>query len=200
MARRLLFQFCFGGRMQQQKNILSKLKNQISGFTTGSNDIVDVILEDHIAIKELIEIMKDSERDFSERRSAFEEFAPLLVAHAKPEEEIVYKRMKAITKLRELGYEGDVEHGIADQLVEEAKRTYDSDLLSARIKVLAEVVEHHIHEEESELLPAFKKETGPELRKTLGDLFLERKIDYLAAGDDNVIPDPKTEELEKRRH
>jgi hypothetical protein len=186
--------------MQQQKNVLSKLKNQIAAIAPGSNDIVDVILEDHIALKELITIMQDTTRDFSERRTAFEDFAPLLVAHAKPEEEIVYKRMKAITNLRELGYEGDVEHGIADQLVEEAKRTYDNDLLSARIKVLAEVVELHIKDEETELLPEFEKKTGPDLRKTLGDLFLERKIDYLAAGDDNVIPDPKTEKLERRRH
>jgi len=160
-----------------------------------NNDIVEVILEDHKPLKKLISIMKDSEQEFAERKGAFEEFAPLLIAHAKPEEQTLYTFMKRDEELREEGFEGDVEHAIADQLVEEIKRTSDEDLCSARIKVLAELVEHHIEEEEEDLLPDFRKNSEAADRLELGNTFLTLKVDYMAADDDNIIPDQKSENL-----
>lgn len=157
-------------------------------------DIVSLILEDHKSLKDLIKILKDPDRELSERRAAFEEFAPTLVAHAKPEELVLYAYMKNDEDMREEAFEGEVEHGLADQLVEECKRTDDDDLLGARIKVLGELVEHHIEEEEEELLPEFNASVELGERSRLGDEFLKLKVDYLAAGDDNVIPDPKAEE------
>jgi hypothetical protein len=163
------------------------------------SDIVNIILEDHKALKELIEVMKDSEKSQEERFAAFEEFAPTLIAHAKPEEASLYKYMKQNEELKEEGCEGEVEHMLADQLVEEIKRASDNDMKAAQIKVLAELVEHHIEEEESELLPDFKKEAEPQIRARLGDQFLELKVQYLAAGDENIIPDEafKAEENNK---
>lgn len=161
-------------------------------------DIVSLIMEDHKPLKELIKVMKDSKRDAKERISAFNEFGPTLVAHAKPEEETLYVDMKSQDELREEAYEGDVEHQIADQLVEEIKRTKEEDLKLARIKVLAELVEHHIKEEEEELLPDFKKHSDAKERADLGNHFLELKLKYLAAGDDNIIPDPKLDAQEAK--
>jgi hypothetical protein len=165
-----------------------------------STDIVSIILEDHQPLKELIEVMKDSETSHEERSAAFEEFAPILIAHAKPEEEVLYTYMKKEKELREHGFEGVVEHMLADQLVEEIKRTTDADMKSAQIKVLAELVEHHIDEEEEELLPDFKDEVDQNIRAKLGNKFLELKVQYLAKGDENIIPDPKLEEEAKAVH
>lgn len=170
-------------------------KNQTSTKVTSSavdrqTDIVEAILEDHKPLKELIKVMKDSESEIAVRKAAFQEFAPLLIAHAKPEEETLYVFMKANEEFREGGFEGDVEHQLADQLLEECKRTTDDELLGARIKVLAELVEHHIEEEEEELLPDFKKNSDEAERLKLGNRFFGLKASYLAAGDDNVIPDP----------
>ncbi|WP_413293663.1 hemerythrin domain-containing protein [Bdellovibrio sp. HCB185ZH] len=156
-------------------------------------DIVNLIYEDHKALKALIKVMKDSDKPEEERFAAFKEFAPTLIAHAKPEEETLYVSMKKNEELREDGFEGDVEHQLADQLVEEIKRTTDSDLKSARIKVLAELVEHHIEEEEEDMLPECKKELKSEERSRIGNEFLKLKLKYLAAGDDNIIPDKNSE-------
>ncbi len=154
-------------------------------------DIVEFILEDHKPLKQLIEVMKDTEKhSLEERFSAFEEFAPTLIAHAKPEEETLYNYMKKVDDLREHGFEGEAEHVLADQLVEEIKRTKDEDKKSAKIKVLAELVEHHIEEEEKTLLPDFKTKAGDKIKWQLGNQFMELKVKYLAAGDDNVIEDP----------
>jgi hemerythrin-like domain-containing protein len=164
------------------------------------NDIISIILEDHKPLKQLIKVMKDTERSTEERFAAFEKFAPTLIAHAKPEEETLYVFMKKNEELKEDGYEGGVEHTIADQLVEEIKRTSDEDMKDARIKVLAELVEHHIEEEEEELLPDLKKETEKDIRARIGNQFLELKIKYLAAGDENIIPDPKLGQEQQQSH
>ncbi|MGZ3690165.1 MAG: hemerythrin domain-containing protein [Pseudobdellovibrio sp.] len=157
------------------------------------SDIVDFLLKDHKPLKKWVKIMKDSEKPLAERIAAFQEFAPALIAHSKPEEETFYARMKHDEELRAEAFEGEVEHGLADQMLEEIKRTTDDDLLSARIKVLAELVEHHILEEESLLIPDFVKEIGLQERAKIGNHFLQAKADYLAAGSDNIIPDQKAE-------
>ncbi len=137
-------------------------------------DIVDLIIEDHKPLKELIEVLK-SDAELEEKFFAFEEFAPLLVMHSKPEEQTVYVDMKLDDATREEGFEGDVEHQLADQLVEEIRRTKDEDLWMARVKVLAELVEHHIEEEEDELLPKYKQNSSKEERLAVTQEFIALK-------------------------
>ena len=54
------------------------------------------------------------------------------------------------------------------------------------MKVLAELVEHHIEEEESDLLPDFKKRSEKEERIALGAEFLEAKRNTLPDGNERV--------------
>jgi hemerythrin superfamily protein len=123
----------------------SKAKHKVSAKPKiDTADIIQMIMVDHKPLKKLIKVMKDSDQSLSARQKAFEEFAPLLVAHAKPEEQVLYVYMRKDEDLREESFEGEVEHGLADQMLEEAKRTDDEDLWSAKVKVLAELVEHHI--------------------------------------------------------
>lgn len=143
---------------------------------TENMDVIDLILEDHKPLKELINTLK-GDAEFEEKFLCFEEFAPLLTMHAKPEEQTVYVYMKSTKDAREEGFEGDVEHGLADQLVEEIKRTDDEDLWMARVKVLAELVEHHIEEEEKELLPKYKEISDLEEREEIAVHFMKLKED-----------------------
>ncbi len=152
-------------------------------------DILELILEDHKPLKQLIKILKDPEKySLEERRDAFEDFAPLLTIHAKPEEESLYIFMKDKDEdeLKVQGYEGDVEHAIADQLVNEIKETGNEDLWSARVKVLAEMVEHHIEEEEDEMFPEIRKNSELEERAKLGTLYMQLKTQFDAEG--NFMP------------
>ncbi len=161
-----------------------------------AGDIIDLILEEHKPLKELIEIMKDSDKPLEERQDAFEQFGPTLQAHAKPEEQAWYVYMKDNDVQRMEGFEGDVEHGLADQLCEEIKRTTDEDLWSARVKVVAELVEHHIEEEEEEILPEFKKNSTPDVRERIGAQYIDFKTKFLAeGGDDSPSEDELTDEV-----
>ena len=149
-------------------------------------DIIELILQDHKPLKALIEIMKDDEAEYPEKLAAFEEFAPALVAHAKPEEQTWYINMKEENDMVVEGLEGDVEHQLADQLCEELKRTEDEDMFMAKVKVLAELVEHHIEEEEEEMLPDYKKNSTVEERVELGMMYLQFQSELNAEGNDDA--------------
>lgn len=150
------------------------MKKTANRSTKGHEDIIKLILEDHKPLKKLIKMLKDSEADATERREAFDAFAPLLLNHAKPEEQILYTIMKDEKGLRTEGLEGDVEHALASQMIAQINEaTDDEDLWSAQVKILGELVEHHIKEEEEELLPDFRKKSEPEERKLMGKQYLE---------------------------
>lgn len=142
---------------------------------TTKKDIIQLILDDHKPLKRLIKILKDSDTDAHDRKMAFEEFAPLLSVHAKSEEDVVYVYMKGEEELRMEGFEGDIEHSLADQLIQQIQSTQDEDEWSARIKVLAELVEHHIKEEEEDQFPDLKKHSSATDRIAMGEEYLEKK-------------------------
>ncbi len=148
-------------------------------------DIIDLILQDHKPLKKLIEVLKDSEVNFPEKKFTFQEFAPLLLLHADSEEKSLYIRMKNEKKLRMQSFEGDVEHGLAAQLIEEIQNMGgDEDLWMAKVKVLAELVEHHIIEEETEMLKDVRKEFDAVTRYVIGQEYTNLKNDYTSAPND----------------
>lgn len=147
------------------------------------NDVIEIILDDHKPLKKLLKTLKDSDVSIFERREAFEEFAPLLLLHAKAEEKAVYTFMKKEEDLREEGFEGQVEHGLAEETLKSAQTANDEDLWSARVKVLAELVEHHIKEEENDMLPDLKKHSKAEDRAKMGRQYLEFKQELDSSGE-----------------
>ncbi|MEK6555088.1 MAG: hemerythrin domain-containing protein [Bdellovibrionota bacterium] len=138
-------------------------------------DIYDLILEEHKPLKQLIKILKDPEKPIEDRQAAYAEFAPMLISHAKPEEQTLYVYMKREDDTRIEALEGEIEHKLAEEMIGRIEKVDDPDLWTAKVKVLAELVEHHIKEEESEFLPDFKKETAKEERVNLGALYLKLK-------------------------
>ena len=143
-----------------------------------SHDIIQLILADHKPLKQLIKVMKSESATLAKKKAAFEKFAPTLIAHAKPEEQTWYVSMKKDHDMSVEGTEGDVEHGLADQLCNELKQTTDHDMFMAKVKVLAELVEHHIQEEEEDLLPDYKKESELAERRELGAKYLALQQQY----------------------
>lgn len=158
---------------QSKKKTTSKSKD-------APEDIITLIMQDHIPLKELIKVLKGEDAEYDEKKEAFEEFAPLLVAHSKPEEQSLYNKMKQDDDMKVEGLEGDVEHALADQLCEELKNESDEDVFMAKVKVLAELVEHHIKEEEEDMLPDYRKNSDQEERVELGMMYLQRKSDFEA--------------------
>lgn len=170
------------------KSRSSAKRTSIETQSWDSQDIIQLILADHNPLKRLIKKMKDLEVGHKEKYKAFHHFVPLLLAHAKSEEQVLYVRMKEDDETRILGFEGDVEHSLADQLVKEASSTDDEDLFCAKVKILAELVEHHIEEEESEILPELKENIKTEERRMMGREYLKLKTKFDLNGPDDARP------------
>jgi hemerythrin superfamily protein len=163
-------------KTSSSKKVSSKKTN------SKSQDIIQIILSDHKPLWAMIEIMKSEKASFSKKKATFEKFAPTLLAHAKPEEKTWYVAMKE--KEHDMvveGIEGDVEHSLADQLCNELKNTREENLFMAKVKVLAELVEHHLEEEEEELLPSFRKDSEIEERRELGAKYLSLQSAFQAS-------------------
>ena len=114
-------------------------------------DILDKLKEEHDQVKELLGKLVDSESG-PERLSLAKQVKAALVPHTKAEEKIVYD---AIIALRDKaakidGNEGYLEHHHADLALKKllSIKSATSPEFSAAAKVLKELVEHHIDEEE----------------------------------------------------
>lgn len=165
---------------------------KVSRITIARNshekDIVTLILADHKPLKELIKILKNPDKPFSRKKIAFETFAPAFLGHVKPEEKSLYNAMKKISSLKDDAKEGDAEHARADRMIEEIRAVEaDRETWMDKTKLLAELVEHHIKEEEDIVLPAFKEKTDKSLRMKLGRIYREDKSEAEGSVDANPL-------------
>ena len=100
-----------------------------------------------------------------------------LTKHALAEEEIFYPAVRAAGKDKEdLIDEATVEHASAKDLIAQILEMEPTeDLYDAKVKVLGELIEHHVKEEEEEMFPKARK-AGLDLAQ-LGALIAERKAE-----------------------
>ena len=156
-------------KMKPVKPDTKQLKSAVDG------DIIKLIMDDHKPLKKLIKTLKDWESELADRKEAFEEFSLLLTTHANAEKEALYKILERNEDLAKEGYEGEVEHSLAIQTLEAAMDDETEETWSAKVKVLAELVEHHIEEEEKNMLPDYKKQSTAEERVRIGAKYLMLK-------------------------
>lgn len=147
-----------------EESSLEKVMSVLGGIT-GSKAEVSIITEaiqrDHDDLKKFIKLLKDEKVLSSVKRKIFGEFASLLRSHSKAEEKAMYELSEKLPGLKLKTLEGYVEHQVASNLLRKISINPTTKELNgwlAQVQVLAELVEHHVLEEESDLLPEVKKE------------------------------------------
>lgn len=114
-------------------------------------DILDKLKDEHDQVKELLGKLVDSE-NANERMSLARQIKAALVPHTKAEEKIVYDAILALKDkdAKIDGNEGYLEHRHADMALKKllSIKPATGPEFSAAAKVLKELVEHHIDEEE----------------------------------------------------
>ncbi len=147
---------------------------------------IRILTEDHKKLRKEIEILKDMDLPITERRLAFARLLPRLRAHTKSEEKVIYAFMKLTDSddLNLWALEGKEEHMLVDQLVKKMLTEHATEEeWSAKGKVLAELVEHHINEEESEIFPSLKSEIDEDIDTDLSDRYETEKANTSMARD-----------------
>ncbi|HUB95668.1 MAG TPA: hemerythrin domain-containing protein [Stellaceae bacterium] len=136
-------------------NVLSRSRSAKPDDTAGrradDRDILDTLKQEHEEVADLLTQLVDSTRA-AERKSLLKKIKAALVPHVRAEEKIVYDAILALKDKRtqQVGEEGYMEHGLADKMLTSlAKiRNAASPEFAAGAKVLKELVEHHVEEEE----------------------------------------------------
>jgi hemerythrin superfamily protein len=149
-------------------------------------DVIDLILEDHRRFEEMMRTIRDSGADRDVARRAF---ASLHVAHALAEEELVYPKLRRKDAIdaheAEHSEEEHAEGNEALLALLELKGT-GTQAFDDAVEKLAEVVNHHLTEEELTVLNPAREEVGEQVRADLGAAFAERRNQLLDEGCGSV--------------
>lgn len=140
-------------------------------------NIFAALKTDHRNVKALLtELTETSEKSIQQRQSLLAKIKLELVSHNEAEERVFYSQLNKDRDERVLVFEGKDEHRLGGQVIEELEATdKGTEEWSARAKVLKDLVEHHVEEEEGEIHAEAQKELSKEEAEQLGEEFLSVK-------------------------
>jgi len=158
-------------------SVMEKMKSYAGVYS--NEDVRSLLKHDHEEITALTKTMA-SDDPKPARTAAFERLKPFLTAHARAEELAVYNPLIAVKgspDSRAMGNEGFVEHSLVDVLMERLGKTdlAGTDAWKAHAKVLKELLEHHIKEEEREMFEELGEHFSDEQRVAMAADFDTRK-------------------------
>lgn len=138
---------------------------------------IDLLKQQHREVEALFEKLESSE-GMQEKADLFHELASKLVGHDAIEREIFYPACEEAMGLNDHLGEALVEHGVVEFSLYQADQALGAPDFDFKVKVLKELVAHHVEEEE--------KEFFPEARKALGDEELESLAEELEDAFDDA--------------
>jgi hemerythrin-like domain-containing protein len=114
-------------------------------------DIFDVLTSDHEKVKKILEQMEQtSTRAAKRRETLLDHLNENLLPHMYAEEQFFYQILLDESSDKEVAYQALEEHRAAKAVLMDLEEAPSDDpRWSARLKVLQELIEHHIDEEET---------------------------------------------------
>lgn len=128
--------------------------------SNGSIDAVELLTQQHREVEEMFErFEKMTDRAKVSKKKLADEICNALIMHTTIEEEIFYPATREASEdTEDLVDEAVVEHASAKDLIAQImEMDPDDDLYDAKVKVLSEMIEHHVEEEEKEMFPKTRK-------------------------------------------
>ena len=160
---------------------VKKATRKVEKAVTGKEpqvDLLDTLKEEHEMVQQLLKKLVESDRP-AERKSLVRQIKANLVPHLRAEEKVLYDAIIAMKDkgARQDGEEGYIEHNLADRTLAKLEKIKDalSPEFGAAAKVLKELVNHHIKEEESAVWSDAKKHFSADERKLMNQRYLAQK-------------------------
>ena len=153
---------------------------------------ITMLKSDHAHVKRLLrELDATTERAVKQRESLVAQIEREIKMHSQLEEEVFYPAFKAMTEktdAEDLFYEAAEEHHVVDMVLPALKSANPkSHEFSAKAKVLKELIEHHIREEEGQMFRKAQTLFSDEQLRELGDLMQKRKESAEAMWDNPLL-------------
>ncbi len=155
-------------------------RKKLSEKTSGT-DITKLLKKDHSTVKRLFdELEATNDRSTKRRKAIIDTIRDELLTHAKLEEEIFYPALSQLKAkdAKRLAAEAYEEHAIVKLMLQPL---YDADPVSletkAKMKVLRDLVMHHVKEEEKEIFNQARDGMSEKMLIELGARFESRKLE-----------------------
>ena len=134
---------------------------------------IDLLKTDHEKVKGILNQLSEStDRALKKRAELLDKLELEITIHTQLEEQILYPAFKEAggKEQDEMYYEAKEEHRAVDSLVLPDLKSTDPSTpeFAGRVKVVKELLEHHIEEEETEMFPQAKKLLGNAKLEELG--------------------------------
>ncbi len=134
-----------------------------------ANEFLKHLKKEH---KEVQEIFEKLENGKGNKEELFTKLKKELLPHLVAEEKVFYAALMKKEGAREDTLESYEEHHVTEKLFSEMeKMSRDDERWEAKLKVLKELVFHHIKEEERKLFKVAEKELGKDEFPTIMDRF-----------------------------
>lgn len=127
---------------------MAKAKKSARTKRASGNDAIALLKADHRQVEQWFEQFEKA-RDDERKLTLATNICNALTVHATIEEEIFYPAFLAATEDKDMHHEAEVEHEGAKRLIAEIEASGpDDDYYDAKVKVLSEMIKHHVKEEE----------------------------------------------------
>lgn len=163
------------------KTQVKKAVRKVEEVVTGKEpevDILDTLEEEHEVVAGLLQRLVDGSSS-AERKSLVKQIKANLLPHAKAEQKVLYNALIAQKdkKIQQDGEEGFIEHELVERVLASLEKNPNamSPEFGAAAKVLKELVEHHVKDEETAVWSDAKNSFSSEERKALNARYLREK-------------------------
>jgi hemerythrin superfamily protein len=149
------------------------------GASQRQPDAIALLKADHRQVEEWFEQFEKA-RDDDRKQTLATQICTALKVHTMIEEEIFYPAFLAATEDLEIHHEAEVEHNGAKKLIAEIEGSSpDDEYFDAKVKVLSEMIKHHVKEEEqAEGMFAEARKSDMDLQ-SLGERLAARKAELM---------------------
>lgn len=128
--------------------VKSKSRSNLRPKKTAGMDAIALLKADHRKVAEWFKAYENTSSGTRKAKLATQ-ICNALKVHTQIEEEIFYPVFIKVTKDKDLHHEAVVEHDGAKKLIAEIDSSSPSDdYFDAKVKVLSEMIKHHVKEEE----------------------------------------------------
>lgn len=133
-----------------------------------------LLIQQHEEVSALFERFEDAEGDDDKQAEIFEEIAANLAAHDAIERELFYPACKeALGEDEEVLEDALVEHGVVEFSIYKAD-VASPDAMASCMRVLREILDHHVGEEEAALFPKVEEVMSADELEALGHDMADR--------------------------
>lgn len=143
-----------------------------------SGSVIAVLENDH---RKVIQMLSELESTGSEEKRAhlLDQIRKEIQIHTQLEEEIFYPAVQQVLRSKEerkLVHEAREEHNAVDMVLPRLRDPIsDVEVFQARVKVVKDMVEHHIDQERNEMFPEARRRMSREQLRELGEQVEERR-------------------------